>query len=329
MGKILIGLLILGLSACSSSEIKAENSMSNEPIWDANKVVLVSEELDSGVYAYYPSDAKELETQGKPVATSGGFIVGEESVLIIDTMLNERLNKQVQRIIAKRTKKPIVYAVNTSYHGDHSYGNMYLPKNVIIIQHENSKGYVNNHFEADTQFMLSNFGKGRGIEEVVPVTGDILVSKNSKLTLDLGGKNVEIIDFGFAQTGGDLFVWEPRSKVMWTGNPIITVGPSLPWLLDGHLLETLETLKKVYAFLPEDARIVPGHGSVMKREDLKWHINYLNEVKTQVQAAINKGLTLEQTIDNVKMNEYKGYALFDWVHPSLNIPAAYKDLSKK
>jgi glyoxylase-like metal-dependent hydrolase (beta-lactamase superfamily II) len=97
-----------------------------EPVWDANKVELVSEKLDDGVFAYYPSDAKELEKQGKPVATSGGFIVGDKGVLIIDTMLNQRLNTQVQKMVQKETGKPIIFAVNTSFHGDHSYGNMYL-----------------------------------------------------------------------------------------------------------------------------------------------------------------------------------------------------------
>ena len=99
--------------------------------------------------------------------------------------------------------------------------------------------------------------------------------------------------------------------------------------MDGHLLETLETFKKVYDFLPRDARIVPGHGSVMGREDMQWHIDYLETVKKQVQAAIDDGLTLEQTVERVKMPEFGGYALFGWVHPSLNVLAAYKDLSQE
>ena len=299
-----------------------------EPVWDGNKVVLVSEELNTGVFAFYPSDASTLEKQGKPVATSGGFIVGDKGVLVIDTMLNQRLNKQLQTLIAQETGKPIIFAVNTSYHGDHSYGNTYLPDHTVVIQHENAKTYIDNNFEADTQFMIQNFGKGRGIEDIVADTGNILVGQGSQITLDLGGKSVEIIDFGFAQTGGDLFIWEPGSKVLWTGNPIITIKPSLPWLLDGHLLETLETLKKVYEFLPEDARIVPGHGTVMMREDMVWHIRYLENVKSQVQAAIDDGLTLEQTVARVIMPEFGGYALFGWVHPVLNIPAAYRDLKK-
>lgn len=314
--------VLFAMTAWCTSTVYAQ-----EPVWDGNKVVLVSEKLEDGVFAYYPNDAKELEKQGKPVATSGGFVIGDKGVLVIDTMLNKRLNQQLQNLVAKETDKPILYAVNTSFHGDHSYGNMYLPKHTLVIQHSHTKNYVDDHFKADTEFMIKNFGTGRGIEEIVPDTGDILVSNGGKITLDLGGKLVEIIDFGFAQTGGDLFVWEPRAKVMWTGNPIVTVKPSLPWLLDGHLLQTLETLKNVYAFLPEDARVVPGHGSVMGREDIRWHIDYLETVKKEVQAAIDDGLTLEATVERVKMPTFGGYALFGWVHPGLNVPAAYKDLS--
>ncbi|MCZ6487703.1 MAG: hypothetical protein O6703_05960 [Gammaproteobacteria bacterium] len=80
----------------------------DEPVWDGNKVVLVSEKLDDGVFAYYPSDAKELEKQGNPVATSGGFIVGDKGVLLVDTMLNQRLNAQVQELVKKETNKPII-----------------------------------------------------------------------------------------------------------------------------------------------------------------------------------------------------------------------------
>jgi glyoxylase-like metal-dependent hydrolase (beta-lactamase superfamily II) len=304
-------------------------AFAQEPVWDANKVVLTSEKLENGVYAYYSVEAKAKESKGLPVATSGGFIVGDKGVLMIDTMLNKRLNEQAQELISKATSKPIIYAINTSFHGDHSYGNMYLPKSTRIIQHEVTKQYIDTHFEGDTQFMMQNFGKDRGIEEIKPMAADVLIPKGGKLTLDLGGKTIEIMDFGFAQTGGDLFVWESESKVMWAGNPIITIKPSLPWLLDGHLVETLTSLQKVSDFLPDDARIVPGHGSVMTKKDLKWHIDYLATVKKEVEKAIAEGLTLEQTVERVKMPEFGGYALYGWVHPGLNVPAAYKDLSSK
>jgi cyclase len=52
-------------------------------------------------------------------------------VLLIDTMLNQRLNKQVQELSRQLGGKPLLYAVNISSHGDHSFGNISLPTNIL------------------------------------------------------------------------------------------------------------------------------------------------------------------------------------------------------
>ncbi|GAB2857740.1 hypothetical protein GCM10027277_27710 [Pseudoduganella ginsengisoli] len=317
------------LIAITAALLATTVAYAGEPIWDGNKVQMVSEKLDQGVYAYYAADARELNAKGGAAATSGGLIVGSKGALLIDTMLNQRLNKQVQELSRQLGGKQILYAVNTSSHGDHSYGNMYLPATVKIVQHAVTRQYIAGHLEDDKAFMVKNFGSGRGIEHIKARSPDIVVAAGSTVSLDLGDKKVDIIDFGFGQTGGDLWVWEPQSKVLWTGNPVIASKPALPWLLDGRLVETLETLKKVYAFLPADAKIIPGHGVAMQREDLQWHIQYLETIRNKVQAAVNEGLTLEQTVQRTAMPEFGGYALFGWVHPGLNVPAAYRDLSKK
>lgn len=299
-----------------------------DPIWDANKVQMVGEQLAPGVFAYYAANAPDIVAKGGAAATSGGLIVGAKASLLIESMLNRRLNAQVIALARKAAPTAPTYAVNTSAHGDHSFGNMYLPAATKVVQHANAKAYIDKHLDDDKAFMITNFGAGRGIEPIRARTGDLLVAPGGRLTLDLGGKSVEIIDFGFAQTGGDLFVWEPGAKVLFAGNAIIAAKPALPWLLDGHLLETLDTLTKVYAFLPADARIVPGHGVPMGRDALKWHLDYLNAVKQGVQAAVDAGATLEQTVQRVALPEFGGYTLFGWVHPALNVPAAYKDLVK-
>ncbi|MBL4908256.1 MAG: hypothetical protein JKX94_12445 [Sneathiella sp.] len=103
----------------------------------------------------------------------------------------------------------------------------------------------------------------------------------------------------------------------------------MPWLLDGHLVETLASMQAVYDFLPKDATVVPGHGPITDKSAIKWHIDYLASIQKNVKSAIAKGLTLEQTVEEVSMEKFGGYALFGWVHPGLNIPAAYKDLSAK
>jgi glyoxylase-like metal-dependent hydrolase (beta-lactamase superfamily II) len=318
-------LLAMALAGAFSSTVVS----AAEPIWDGNKVEMTEQRLADGVYAYYAKDAASLNASGGAAATSAGLVVGTRAAVLVDTMLNKRLNAQLVAHARKAGVPVVTYAVNTSAHGDHSYGNMYLPASTRIVQHANTRDYIGKHIEDDKAFMLKNFGAGRGIEAIKARAADIVVPANGKVTLDLGGKTVDVIDFGFAQTGGDLFVWEPTSRTLYAGNAIVASKPALPWLLDGHLVATLDTLKKVHAFLPEDARIIPGHGVAMSRADLNWHIDYLAAVKSKVEDAVRRGLTLEQTQKEVAMPEFTGYVLFPWVHTGLNVPAAYKDLSKK
>jgi cyclase len=316
-------------AAASAWLIAAAPIRAQEPVWDANKVVLKSVSLADGVTYMLPSDADDKAPRGLPIATTSGIVTGSRGTLVIDTMLNERLARQVLAQATKQGGKAAPrYVVNTSYHGDHSYGNMYFPKSTVIIQHEATKAYIGSHFAEDVKFMLANFGKGRGIEQIRPRGGDVLVSRGGTLALDLGGRTVEIRDFGFAQTGGDLWVWVPDAKVLFAGNPVIAEKPALPWLLDGRVQESLDTLIKVRDFLPAGSRIVPGHGRVMPREGLNWPIAYLEALRDQVKAAIAQGATLEQTAAQVQLPEYQGYALRGWVHNQVNIGAAYREFTK-
>ena len=85
-------------------------------VWDANTVELESHQIGARVYAVIPAEAYEKVPRGLPAATSGGFIVGERGVLVVDTMLNARLAGQLIGLIREVTDLPIRYIVNTSYH---------------------------------------------------------------------------------------------------------------------------------------------------------------------------------------------------------------------
>ena len=304
----------------------AGSALSQEPVWDGNTVVLESQKIADGVFAVIPNGADEMAAAGYPIATTGGFVIGENGVLVIESMLNERLNTQLFDLIEAETDKPVRYLVNTSYHGDHAYGNQYVPDSVVIIQHANAAAYIDAYLEPDKAFMIQNFGEGRGIEEVVATDADILVGVGGSLSVDLGGVSVDIRDFGFAQTGGDLFVSVSSANVLWTGNPIVAQAPAVPWLLDGHLIETRDTLRAVYNAFNAETQVIPGHGPVTDIAAIKWGVDYLTAIETEVAAAILDGLSVEDTVARVQLPDYQGYALFGWVHPGMNVPAAYNEL---
>ena len=299
------------------------------PIWDGNKVELTLHKIAAGIYAIQPTSVESETTKGIPQATSGGFIVGEKGVMLIECFLNKRLFDQEIKLIRSVTNKPILYAVNTSDHGDHCFTNYLLPPGTLIIQNEFAKENLAQHFEGIKQFMITLFGKERGIEEATYRPADITVAKNNKVTIDLGSnKIVELINTGTAQSPADLFVWLPAEKVFWAGNPFIAESPTIPWLFDGYFLEPAANLKKIYDMLPDDAIIVPGHGKITNKAGIKYTIDYVQSLTQQVQTAVQKGLTLDQTRQTVTMKEYdKGYVLFNWLHFNFNLPNAYKDIS--
>lgn len=292
--------------------------------WTPNAVRLVSKKLAPRVFAILDANADEYAPKGIPLATSGGFVVGDNGVLLVESMINRQLFCQVIGLVRAETNKPIQYVVNTSSHGDHNYGNTFLPGGVHVVQHEQTAAYIAEHFQDDVSFMKSNFGANQGLDEILPVKADLLVK--DAWSVDLGGVSVEAKFHGFAQTGGDLFVSVPGASVVWTGNPIIAEKPAIPWLLDGHTEETGLTLAAVKASLPGNAIVVPGHGRVIGRDGFDFSIDYLNTLVSEVKSSVGAGMSAEQTVASVTMAPFQGYALWGWIHTQVNVPKTYGEL---
>jgi cyclase len=291
--------------------------------WNAMEITLTPRKLAEGVYALVSSTADTNNPAGIPEATTGGIIVGEKSVLVIESMLNAKLANQVLDQVPRLTDKPIRYVVNTVYHGDHYYGNFLFPSSATIIMHSESKRYIDQKFEEDRKFMINLMGADVGIQDVKPRAGDILLDHDA--TIDLGGRTVELKVFGLGQTKGDLFVWLPKEKIFFTSNAILAEKPAIPWLLEGNHDLALETMRKMKAFLPADTVIVPGHGRPTTIEaSLDYFIAYLETLDREVRAAVANGLSLEETVKVATAQAFSGYTLYPWIHKQTNVPHAYR-----
>jgi cyclase len=291
--------------------------------WNAMEITLTPRKLAEGVYALVSSTADANNPAGIPEATTGGIIVGEKGVLVIESMLNAKLANQVLDQVSRLTEKPIRYVVNTVYHGDHYYGNFLFPDSATIIMHSESKRYIDQKFEEDRKFMINLMGADVGIQDVKPRAGDILVDHDT--TIDLGGRTVELKVFGPGQTKGDLFVWLPKEKIFFSSNAVFSEKPGIPWLLEGNHDLALETMRKMKAFLPADTVIVPGHGRPTTIEaSLDYFIAYLETLDREVQAAVSSGLSLEETVKVATAEAFSGYKLYPWVHKQINVPHAYR-----
>ena len=317
-GKKLVGTTLLAAAVLLSFALPLRPAP-----WNAMEIALTPRKLAEGVYALVSSTADTNNPAGIPEATTGGIILGEKGVLVVESMLNTKLANQVLDQVSRLTDKPIRYVVNTVYHGDHYYGNFLFPSSATIIMHSESKRYIDQKFEQDRKFMINLMGSDVGIQEVKPRAGDILVDHDT--TVDLGGRTVELKVFGLGQTKGDLFVWLPKEKIFFTSNAILAEKPAIPWLLEGNHDLALETMRKIKAFLPADTLIVPGHGRPTTIEaSLDYFIAYLETLDREVRVAVANGLSLEETVKVATAEAFSGYTLYPWVHKQMNVPHAYR-----
>src|SRR5262245_44837630 len=68
-----------------------------------------------------------------PASANAGFVIGDDSVVVIDTFFSEDAARQLLAQIQQLTKLPVKYVVNTHYHIDHVAGNGVFAKTGAVV----------------------------------------------------------------------------------------------------------------------------------------------------------------------------------------------------
>ena len=243
---------------------------------------LVTQELSPGVYALLCD---------KPPVDNSGFVVGKRGVLVIDAHMNGEMAGKIQQAVRAVTDKPILYLVNTNFHGDHTFGNYAFPAETQIIAHRKTAERMA-RFEEEKVLMLAIVGEAAVIADVELRLPDILFDDH--LTVDLGGRVVEIHYFGHGNTPGDTVVYVSEAKTAWTGNLVMGEG-LIPFLIEGDAGAHLETTAR-FARTLEIETIISGHGLVAGQAVLGRDLAYLSGLIDSVRKAVARGATLEETL---------------------------------
>jgi cyclase len=244
---------------------------------------LETKELAPGVYGLLSN---------RPPVDNSGFVVGERGVLVIDAHINGAMAGRIQTAVRQVTTKPILYVVNTNYHGDHTFGNYAFPPETLIVAQQKTAESMHD-FERAKRFLLPT------VDNDATVFGDVRlrlpdVVLDEYLELDLGGRVVELYHFGHGNTPGDTVVYVPEARVVWAGNLIVGEG-SIPFLIEGGAGAYLETMAK-FTHTLEVATIIPGHGLLSSGAILGRYLPYLSELIESVRKAIRAGRNLEEAI---------------------------------
>ncbi|MBV8516454.1 MAG: MBL fold metallo-hydrolase [Acidobacteria bacterium] len=287
-----------------------------------------------GIWAFIAPEPKSALASGNSVA-----IAGDDGVLVVDTGMIPSLAKRMIDEIRAKTGKPVRYIVNTHWHNDHNMGNFVyrdaFPGVTILSTPFTREAMA----DFDAKILTGYQQRGMAMAEKLraqldsrkntdgtPMTSEQLdaqralvsdvekampqfltarmelpnVTFTDALTIHLGRREIQVRFLGRANTAGDAIVYVPDAKVLVTGD--LLVAP-IPFATGSYLPEWIAALKKLDAM--DATSIVPGHGAVEHDEEhLHALTRLLESVVAQVQAAVNAGLTLEETRKRMDIRTY-------------------------
>jgi len=201
-----------------------------------------------------------------------GVVAGENAVLLIDAewpQLHDKVVAAVRRI----SPQPIRYVVNTHWHFDHAGGDeLFVRSGAVLIASEQTRRYLLD----DRQ------------------TAPVITVKHN-MTFHLGGQTVNVIHVRPAHTDGDLVIQYVEADIIQTGDTFFHgFYPDIDQPHGGTIDGMIAWYDELYALCGPDTRIIPGHGPVANRQDVKEYQGMLREVRNRVAKAVRAGLTEEQ-----------------------------------
>ncbi len=276
------------------------------------------QQIAPGVFAHAGAIALMSEENEGDIANIG-FVIGEKGVAVIDTGGSVPVGKRLLAAIRARTDKPILFVINTHEHPDHVFGNAAFDGlGATFVGHRN----LPRALAARGAFYLKAFRKiigGALVDEVRIIPPTLLVE--DRLTLDLGGRSLELRAWPPAHTDCDLTVYDPDTRTLFAGD-LVFVG-HLP-IIDGSLKGWLADLDALGAF--PAARVIPGHGPL----GLPWPAAldgeraYFVGLARDVKAFIARGEPVDAAAKKAGQSLRDDWRLFD-DYNARNATAAYSE----
>ncbi len=213
---------------------------------------------------------------------NSGVIVGDKGVIIIDAKTTPNGGKELLDDVAKITPKPVTTVILTHSDGDHVNGLAAFPSGITIIAHENNK--------KEQEAALAAGGRGAPPAGHLPTR---VVTRN-KENLKIDGVKLELLHWAPAHTSGDLIVYLPGQKIVFTGDIIAMQLPDpLIHLEKNGSSEGWITTTKGITALDAD-QFVPGHGDVQTKAVLQKRLSDAEAKRAKIKELVGQGKSLEE-----------------------------------
>ena len=258
-----------------------------------NTAELVLDELAHGVFAV-------LAPAGHPGEANTGFVVMDDSVLVVDTHMVPEAARELISKIKKITPLPVRYVVNTHWHPDHTHGNAsYVAafgSETIFITHTTTRDDI---ATLGYKRLEINLPKNPALGEVELVLPNLTFS--TELNLHMANRRIQLLFFGRGHTRGDIVVYLPDDKLAFVGD-LITGGP--PFARDGYPFAWISTLQSLQRLDIEI--IVAGHGKIWRDSQvLRDRIRFLQHATDVIRLGESSGLESDEIVAAIDLDAYR------------------------
>ncbi|MBX9979198.1 MAG: fumarylacetoacetate hydrolase family protein [Mycobacterium gordonae] len=247
--------------------------------------------------------------------SNAGLVAGDGASLLVDTLFDLPLTREMLDAMRPITDgAPITQALITHSNGDHTHGNQLLDPAVRIIAAAGTAEEISHDLTADrlvtiqvadlgpvaTPFVRDRFGHFdfRGIK-----VRNADQTFERSLTIEVGGRRVDLLNLGPAHTLADSVVHVPDAGVLFGGDllfigctPIVWAGPIANWIAACDTMIALDA-----------PTVVPGHGPVSDPDGIRAVRDYFVYITEQTDAFYGKGLSFAEAVDAVDLGEYASW----------------------
>jgi glyoxylase-like metal-dependent hydrolase (beta-lactamase superfamily II) len=264
--------------------------------------------------------------------SNAGLVAGDGASLLVDTLFDLALTREMLTAMKPITDgAPLTDALITHSNGDHTHGNQLLDKSVRIIAAKGTAEEIAHGMAPEMLAMAQTANLGpvatpyaRDRFGYFDFSGITLRNADQTfdhdLAIDVGGRQINLLNLGPAHTAADSVVHVPDAGVLFGGDllfigctPIVWAGPIGNWVAACDAMIALDA-----------PTVVPGHGPVTDPDGIRAVRGYLAHVAEQAEAAYRKGLSWAEAADTIDLGEYASW--LDAERVVVNVYQRYREL---
>jgi len=225
-------------------------------------------------------------------------LTGPEGTVMVDDQFAQ-LSEKISASINSISTNPIKYLINTHWHGDHTGGNSnFAKKGATIIAHDNVR-------ERLMKQQIRPFGRST---DAAPAEAWPRLTFNDEMQVHHNGITIQLLHHDAAHTDGDAMVYFLEYNVLHMGDLFFKGKfPFVDTELGGNPDGIIAAVDAALLLADVDTVIIPGHGSVSNKEDLRNYHQMLLIIRDRIKAILAKGTLLDEVDVDAVVKGFDGW----------------------